>query len=485
MGGSFDGYLSRAPQRRAEGSSGAAAPHTFEMSQPDVLMLRLLGNGAATRLLQESLPARATTLGDFRPGGMREHVVRYAMREHVSRTPLDRASRASDVAPPIVHDVLESPGEPLPVRFRQQMSAQFGHDFAQVRVHADSKAAESAESVDAAAYTVGEHVVLGQSTARPSTLQGQAVLAHELAHVVQQPAVTIHGVLPISSPGDPAEREASDAALQPSNRTPRRRVAKPMVQRVVSITAPKRGATAVAQIPDFVDRLNRVSHGLAWARIGENLAYAPKPGVAALDDFDRRMQAFVDRPDAVPLRMITRHGLSSDIGAPPGLGPVTIDQLQEGYVDVDDLLASDDDSFRLNLIHFIVERFAVPDYARRIGTDMSAILPTAHRAGLRAERDHLRERLGDPTLGMPIESNPPGGGLRFSFPGDGYVVRHDFKPQAGGLLDPGTVTVRSEGQTFGLEEFIAHRERERYARQVRQSLGGGGPHIPGGPLIGP
>jgi hypothetical protein len=72
---------------------------------------------------------------------------------------------------------------------------------------------------------------------------------------------------------------------------------------------------------------------------------------------------------------------------------------------------------------------------RRIGTDMSAIFPTAHRAGLRAERDHLQERLGDPTLGMPIESNLPGGGLRFSFQGDGYVVRHDFKPQAGGLLN--------------------------------------------------
>jgi hypothetical protein len=64
MGGSFDSYLSRAPQSRAEGSSRAAAPPTVEMSQPEVLMLRLLGNGAATRLLQKSLPAPATTLGD-------------------------------------------------------------------------------------------------------------------------------------------------------------------------------------------------------------------------------------------------------------------------------------------------------------------------------------------------------------------------------------------------------------------------------------
>jgi hypothetical protein len=189
------------------------------------------------------------------------------------------------------------------------------------------------------------------------------------------------------------------------------------------------------------------------------------------------MQSFVDRADAVPLRMITRHGLSRDVGTGPGLGPVMIDQLQEGYVDVDDMLASDDDSFRLNLIHFIVERFAVRGYERRIGTDMNAAFPAAHRAGLRAERDHLRERLSDPTLGMPTQSPLPGGGTRFSFRGSGYVVRHDFARRAGGLLEPGTVTVRSEGQTFGLDEFISRRERQRHAREVEQALGGGGPHI--------
>jgi len=356
------------------------------------------------------------------------------------------------------------------------MSARFGYDFAHVRIHADSKAAESAESVNAAAYTVGEHVVLGRSAPHFSTSQGQTPLAHELAHVVQQRASTVHGVLPVSNPDDSAEREASDAALRPSNQAPRRRVAEPMVQRVVRITAPTRGATAVAQIPDFMDRLNRVSHGLTWTVVGENLAYAPKPGIP-LDDFDRRMQAFADRPDAVPLRMITRFGLSRDIGGPPVLSPVEIDQLQEGYVDVDDMLASDDDSFRLNLIHFIVERFAVPGYARRIGTAMGISAVGAHRAGLRAERDHLRERLSDPTLKMPIESTPPGGGLRFTFVGSGYVVHHDFKPLEGGLLEPGAVTVRSEGQTFGLDEFIARREGQRHAGEVEQSLGGGGPHI--------
>jgi hypothetical protein len=88
------------------------------------------------------------------------------------------------------------------------------------------------------------------------------------------------------------------------------------------------------------------------------------------------------------------------------------------------MLAGDDDSFRLNLIHIVVERTAVPNYARRVGTDMNAAFPRAHAAGLRAERDHLRERIGDPTLRDAVESQI-GSVLRFTFRGRGYSVRDD------------------------------------------------------------
>src|SRR5215212_3769005 len=58
-------------------------------------------------------------------------------------------------APPIVHDVLRSPGQPLDPTTRAFMEPRFGHDFSQVRVYADTKAAESARAVRALAYTVG------------------------------------------------------------------------------------------------------------------------------------------------------------------------------------------------------------------------------------------------------------------------------------------------------------------------------------------
>ena len=67
----------------------------------------------------------------------------------------------STIAPPIVHEVLQSAGQPLDAATRSYLEPRFGHDFGKVRVHADSRAAESARTVNAEAYTVGQHVVFG------------------------------------------------------------------------------------------------------------------------------------------------------------------------------------------------------------------------------------------------------------------------------------------------------------------------------------
>src|SRR5687767_5092591 len=99
MGGSFDSYLSRAPQRHPEGSSGAAAPLTVEMSQPEVLMLRLLGNGAATRLLQKSPTALATT----RDGPEVDHL-------RISH-PADPAEQEASALSRVLARVLEAPDD--------------------------------------------------------------------------------------------------------------------------------------------------------------------------------------------------------------------------------------------------------------------------------------------------------------------------------------------------------------------------------------
>ncbi len=88
--------------------------------------------------------------------------------------------------PPIVHEVLSSPGQPLDAATRAYMEPRFGHDFSGVRVHVDAKAAESAQAVNALAYTVGKDVVFGAGYSSQGTVEGQKLLAHELAHTLQQ-----------------------------------------------------------------------------------------------------------------------------------------------------------------------------------------------------------------------------------------------------------------------------------------------------------
>jgi hypothetical protein len=88
--------------------------------------------------------------------------------------------------PAIVEEVLGSPGQPLDAEARAYFGPRFGHDFSQVRIHADARAAESARAVSALAYTVGNHISFGSGSYRPRSNQGRELLAHELAHVVQQ-----------------------------------------------------------------------------------------------------------------------------------------------------------------------------------------------------------------------------------------------------------------------------------------------------------
>lgn len=92
----------------------------------------------------------------------------------------------ADTALPMVTDVLRSPGRPLDAATRANMEPRFGDDFSRVRVHTDDKASASARSVNALAYTVGNHVAFNSGQYRPHTDEGQRLIAHELAHVAQQ-----------------------------------------------------------------------------------------------------------------------------------------------------------------------------------------------------------------------------------------------------------------------------------------------------------
>jgi hypothetical protein len=154
--------------------------------------------------------------------------------------------------PPIVHEVLGSPGQPLDAETRAFMETRFQHDFGTVRVHADSRAARSAGAINALAYTVGPKVVFSSGQFRPRCSEGRRLLAHELTHVLQQEETTqnIHRRLWLTLPSDPDEKAADVTATLIEKGGPVGRIAKApglRVQRTIPSGRSNRAQDAVAE----------------------------------------------------------------------------------------------------------------------------------------------------------------------------------------------------------------------------------------------
>ena len=96
------------------------------------------------------------------------------------------AGSGSFAAPASVGRVLSDAGMPMEEGVRTDMESRFGHDFSQVRIHADPAAAGSARDIHARAYTAGAHIAFAAGRYAPHTGDGRRLIAHELAHVVQQ-----------------------------------------------------------------------------------------------------------------------------------------------------------------------------------------------------------------------------------------------------------------------------------------------------------
>jgi hypothetical protein len=163
--------------------------------------------------------------------------------ERASLSPRGRGIGGEGQAPPLVHEVLRSPGQPLDAGTRAYMEPRFGHDFSQVRLHTDAKAAESARAVNAIAYTVGRDVVMQPDQQMQSGQSSQLLLAHELAHVVQQGnrKASMPEPIVVNPASDAAEHEAEELARTSVHggrvpaATPKDLQPVPVVQRKVAV----------------------------------------------------------------------------------------------------------------------------------------------------------------------------------------------------------------------------------------------------------
>jgi hypothetical protein len=136
---------------------------------------------------------------------------------------------------PVLNVVGSGGGAPLDADTRADMESRLGHDFSDVRVHTDSRAHESAQAVNAHAYTVGSNVVFQRDKYDTSSIEGRTMLAHELTHVVQQRNGPVDGTpasggIQVSDPSDRFEREATANA--------ERAMAAPAAPAAVSSTGP-------------------------------------------------------------------------------------------------------------------------------------------------------------------------------------------------------------------------------------------------------
>ena len=158
------------------------------------------------QFLRESEPKSNTSdsVAQRRPHGSSCSICK---KKHLLQQSRNNAKDGIAFHPSIVQEALSSPGQLLDNEIRAEMGQRFKHDFSQVRVHTDSKAAQSARVENALAYTVGQDVVFGDGQYKLFTSRGQSLLQHELIHTIHQARGITSGL----------QREAGASSTRPAS----------------------------------------------------------------------------------------------------------------------------------------------------------------------------------------------------------------------------------------------------------------------------
>lgn len=260
-----------------------------------------------------------------------------------------------------------SGGQPLDAGAKSRMGAAFGHDFSNVRVHTNSRATELSDQLQARAFTVGSDVAFGAGEYQPGTLIGDALIAHELAHVVQQQAAAATAPrTKTETDGGAQETEADEAAVSVvaslhagfNTQRPKSTLVRSLrLQSCSSCSKPQqikvpRGASVTAEqadqllandpviYPRIKDRVVKGRKAVGHTTELGSLDYVAKAtevagegskieevGIEMMNaggfaDVDKG-EIYLHRKDA-DMMDVLRNGRSTPIPVPPGATPVTI-----------------------------------------------------------------------------------------------------------------------------------------------------------------
>lgn len=187
------------PERRSQATPKDRSQLSSIVALHPVLQLqRMVGNRAVEELIRSG--ALQPKLNISEPGdvyeqeadrvaesvtGMLDRSLPVQVRRAALQAQTEPAS--SEAVPDSVPSItVRGQGEPLQDSAREFFEPRLGYDLSRVRVHTDSQAAESANAVNALAFTIGKDIVFGTGEFAPVTNEGRILLAHELVHVVQQ-----------------------------------------------------------------------------------------------------------------------------------------------------------------------------------------------------------------------------------------------------------------------------------------------------------
>jgi len=250
---------------------------------------------------------------------------------------------------------LNNGGQSLSTEARNFYEPRFGYDFSNVKIHTDTVAAKSAQSINALAYTSGNDIVFNNGQYSPNTESGKKLLGHELTHVVQQ-----KGGTGINNSGA-------------------------FLQRSLILTGNQ------TNIDDFM-AMSATASGLVLVRnpltnivtaVGSSATPATSPA------FERRLTAIMNDPRQDAEIHVGRDQANVDIGAFPTPPDLTGNRFQN--VDMDDINAMEAGAPGIgvaDLLHEIVENF---DAHSTPGVNSFA---RAHNEGLQAEAEVATDIVG-------------------------------------------------------------------------------------------
>jgi hypothetical protein len=280
-------------------------------------------------------------------GGMMQR--QHTLGQHISVQREAAGASIDAAAPSLVRDVISSPGRPLDASTRAAMEPRFGHDFSNVRVHADDRAAESARAVNANAYTAGNHVAFGRGQFAPGTMSGSNLMAHELTHVVQQSTGTVDGSpigggLHVSNPSDRFEQSAAatgaSASTRTSTKSPPARTTNPAATthiqrdtRDLGLTSGGTSSNQAAAVNAWSAAGSALFAGVGLIAAFQSAGAAKRQAVAA----ERQTEAAEDPPVAEP----TTGGIAVTDADIPEIKGLNKEKVEETEVDTEEAEGQD------------------------------------------------------------------------------------------------------------------------------------------------